>query len=300
MIKTIQKYFIFSFCAFAVVSCSKEENDSSTLVNKVQLNFNNTFDGEPIVLGDAHSDEATVQISAEGQAHYFSELKYVISQIRLVKTDGTVVPYHIEDLDKGAQVVDQSKSESLSFTMEDIPAGQYVQIQFGLGVPASLNTLDETRFPAFYAAAGANDTEMMWEWGSGYRFVKLEGFYGSDHQELSVHTGSTVEGEEGEYTQGVDAYREIRLDFDAPISVGNDWPIVVIEADVDHLLSGHSHSIELSSGTGADDNATPNKHSSVQMLRFVDNLGGNGSDDVQGMFSIQEVNHYSNPLTSIE
>lgn len=261
-------------------SCGK---DKDPVANDLILQFDNTFKGKPIILGGAGSSSATVHTSAEGQPHQFSEVKYVISHIRLIQADGTEFPYHINDLDKGATVVDQSKTQSLSFVLNAIPAGDYREIRFGLGVKPELNTLDQVRFPAFYAQAGANDTEMMWEWGMGYRFVKIEGFYDTDHKELSIHTGSTVEGTAGDpdsYTQGVDAYREINLALPQVASVGKHAPRIRVEADFDQLLSG-SDRIILSTGSGMGNNATPNVHTALQMLRFVDNMAQ--------MFSIQEV-----------
>lgn len=273
--------FIFTGISILTLgSCSKEKDP---VANDLILLFENTFKGTRIVLGEAGSSLATVNTSAEGQVHQFRELKYVISHIRLIQTDGTEFPYHINNLDEGATVVDQSKSGSLRFTLKAVPAGDYREIRFGLGVKPELNTLDQMRFPNFYALAGANDTEMMWEWGMGYRFVKIEGFYDTDHKELSIHTGSTVEGTLGDpdsYTQGVDAYREISLMLPQVASVGKNMPQIWIEADFDKLLSGSDHII-LSTGTGMGNNATPNVHTALQMLRFVDNMAQ--------MFSIQEV-----------
>src|SRR5690606_60701 len=139
-------------------------------------------------------------------------------------------------------------------------------------------------FPAFYAEAGANGTEMMWEWGTGYRFTKLEGFYDTDNKQLSIHTGSTVEGDEGAYTQGVDAYRDITLTLPNNAIVGNNAPKIIIKVDFDKLLSVKINTVTLGSG-----NATPNIHTAVEMVKFVDNLGGNGSSDISGMFSVSNV-----------
>ena len=269
----------------AVAGCSK--NDDSPVAADVTLHFNNTFKGTTIVLGGADASNATVNTSANGQVHHFSELKYVISNIRLVKADGTEIPYHTNDLDKGATVVNQAKPQTLDYVLRDIPTGEYRQLKFGLGVKRELNTLDEVRFPAFYAAAGANDTEMMWEWGAGYRFTKIEGFYDTDHQPLSIHTGSTVTGTNGEpdtYTQGVDAYRDITLHLGTPLVVGANRPEVAINADFDKLLSGKANTITLGEG-----NATPNTHTATNMVLFVDNLGGDGISDISGIFSIENV-----------
>src|SRR5690606_40475439 len=67
----------------------------------ITLHFNNTFKNNTIILGDATSPTATKNTSTEDQIHHFSELKYVISNIRLLKIDGTEIPYNINDLDKG-------------------------------------------------------------------------------------------------------------------------------------------------------------------------------------------------------
>ncbi|SFN64007.1 hypothetical protein SAMN05421741_108115 [Paenimyroides ummariense] len=285
--KNLKKYLLSAVISAAFISCNS--NDDQPVANNVTLEFNNTFKDQTIVLGDATATNATVNTSTAGQTHSFSELKYVISNIRLIKADGTEIPYNVNDLDKGATVIDQAKPTSLNYVLNNIPAGEYKQIKFGLGVKNSLNTLDQVRFPNFYAAAGANDTEMMWEWGAGYRFTKIEGFYDTDKKELSIHTGSTVEGEEGNYTQGVDAYRDITLNLPTNAIVDNKAPKIVIKADFDKLLSGKTHTITLSSGTGMDDNATPNVHTAVQMLKFADNLGGNGTNDTSGMFSVSNV-----------
>ena len=279
------KNFIYlSLTLISLVTISSCQKDGNPVANNVTIHFNNTFKDKTIILGDAGSTTATKNTSAEGQVHHFSELKYVISNIRLVKTDGKEVPYNINDLDNGAAVIDQNKPESLDYILNNIPVGEYKQLKFGLGVNAALNTLDETRFPKFYALAGANDTEMMWEWGTGYRFTKIEGFYDVDGKELSIHTGSTIQGEEGTYTQGVDAYREIILNFPAHAIVGTRAPKINIIADFDKLLSGKINTILLD-----DLNATPNVHTALNMVKFVDNLGGNGVNDLSGMFSIQNV-----------
>ena len=281
--RNLKKKLSLIAISLAFVACNSD--DDASVANNVKLEFKNTFSDTEIVLSE------TENTSDAGQVHRFSELKYVVSNIRLVKADGTEVPYNVNDLDKGATVVNQANPATLNYVLSNIPTGEYKQIKFGLGVRSDLNTLDQTRFPNFYALAGANDTEMMWEWGTGYRFTKIEGFYDTDNKEMSIHTGSTVEGTNGDestYTQGVDAYRNIVLDLPVNAVVGNKAPKIIIKADFDKLLSG-ANTITLSTGTGMGDNATPNIHTAVQMTKFVDNLGGNGTTDQRGMFSVLNV-----------
>lgn len=285
--KNLKKYLLLSAISLAFVSCSN--NDDTPVANNVTLSFINTFGDTEIVLGGADSSTASVNTSDAGQVHRFSELKYVISNIRLVKADGTEVPYNVNNLDKGATVVNHANPSTLNYVMSNIPTGEYNKIKFGLGVRSDLNTLNQVSFPNFYATAGANDTEMMWEWGTGYRFTKIEGFYDTDNKQMSIHTGSTVEDSEGSYTQGVDAYRNIILDLPQNAVVGSKAPKINIQADFNKLLSGAFHTITLSTGTGMGDNATPNIHTAVEMIKFVDNIGGNGTTDNKGMFSVLNV-----------
>lgn len=284
--KKITNYLILSAVSFFMISCSK--SDDKPVANNISLHFNNTFKNNSIVLGGATSTDATVNTSAEDQVHHLSELKYVVSNIRLVKVDGTEIPYNVNDLDKGATVVNQAKPTSLDYLLTNIPVGEYRQLKFGLGVKQEINTLDQVRFPVFYAAAGANDTDMMWQWATGYRFTKIEGFYASDNKAFQVHTGSTLNGEGGKpetYTQGVDAYRDITLDLTATALVGANSPKITIKADFDKLLSGKTKVILTSKNA-----ITPSLHSSMDAMQvFVNNIGGEGKDDKTGMFSIERV-----------
>ena len=288
--RNFKKYLLLSTVSLAFISCNSDDN--APVANNVTLSFKNTFGDTEIVLGGATSTTASVNTSDAGQVHRFSELKYVISNIRLVKADGTEVPYNVNDLDKGATVVNHANPSTLNYVMSNIPTGEYKQIKFGLGLRSDLNTLDQIRFPKFYANAESNETEMMWEWGTGYRFTKIEGFYDTDNKAMSIHTGSTVEGTQGDestYIQGVNAYRNIALDLPQNAMVGRKEPKINIKADFDKLLSGASNTITLSTGTGMGDNATPNIHTAVQMVKFVDNLGGNGTSDLKGIFSVLNV-----------
>lgn len=284
--KKTTNYLILVAVSCVMIACSK--NEHSPVANNISLHFNNTFKNNTIVLGGANSVDATSNISDSAQVHHLSELKYVVSNIRLVKADGTEVPYNVNDLDKGATVVNQAKPASLDYVLTNIPVGKYRQLKFGLGVKQEINTLDQVRFPAFYAAAGANDTDMMWQWATGYRFTKIEGFFGSENKAFQVHTGSTLNGEGGKpetYTQGVDAYRDITLDLTAAAVVGNNAPKITVKADFDKLLSGQTKVI-----LTAKNAITPSLHSSMAAMEvFVNNIGGNGKENKSGMFSVERV-----------
>ncbi|MDN3492361.1 MbnP family protein [Winogradskyella bathintestinalis] len=286
--KNLKKYILSAAVLVAFASCSSE--DDNAVANNVTLEFNNTFGNTPIVLGDATSSSATVNTSEAGQVHHFSEVKYVVSNIRLIKADGTEIPYNTNDLDNGATVINQANPETLSYVLNDIPVGDYTEIKFGLGVRSDLNTLDQVSFPEFYAKAGSNETEMHWEWGTGYRFTKIEGFYDTDNKELSFHSGSTLTDDaDGNFVQGADAYRNITLSLPTTATVGNNAPTIAIKADFDYLLSGDSHTVTIVSTADITNNATPSAHTSTEMMKYVDNIGGEANTTSSGMFSIISV-----------
>ncbi|WP_299058971.1 MbnP family protein [uncultured Polaribacter sp.] len=286
----LKKYLFLSIISLAIISC---EDDSIPVANNVTLAFNNTFGNTTIVLGDATSTEATQNTSSENQVHHFSEAKYIISNIRLINKDGIEFPYNVNNLDTGATIIDQSNPSTLQYVLNGIPSTEYTQIKFGLGVKAALNTLDQELFPAFYSA----DKKLHWFWATGYRFTKIEGFYGETNTPLSVHTGSVLGGDKTDETtwsseaaHARNAYRDITLDLTTNAKVGENAPKINIKADFNKVLSG-TNKITLNAATeGYVSGSAPSHHTSPEtMVQFVDNMGGNGDTDITGMFSIESV-----------
>ena len=285
----------------ALSSCSKEDN--SNLTGKVSLQFDHYVGAEKLTLGtDAAGAKA---YTSNGQTLKFSEVKYVITNVVLVKADGSKVPYHTEDLDKGGFLINQADAASLAPVLNEIPSGDYKGIEFGLGVKKELNNLKlQTQFPNFYKLTGSfKQKEIMhWEWANGYRFVKLEGWYsnptppGKDKEgnplsaitdgELSIHIGSAFKGTkvigEDKKVKGIenetlnidrDAFRFVSLDFPKNLSVKKGATAkVTIKADFDKLING-TNKISLNG-------KIPVIHHLNNMFPFVNNIGGN--QDLEG------------------
>ena len=286
----------------ALSSCSKEDNNNDSTPAKVTLQFDHYVGAEKLTLGtDAAGAKA---YTSNGQTLKFSEVKYVITNVVLVKADGTKVPYHTEDLDKGGFLINQADAASLAPVLNEIPLGDYKGIEFGLGVKKELNNLKlQDKFPNFYKLTGSfKQKEIMhWEWANGYRFVKLEGWYsnptpgknkkGEDlpaitDGELSIHIGSAFKGTkvigEDKKVKGIenetlnidrDAFRFVSLDFPKNLSVkGGATAKVTIKADFDKLING-TNKISLNG-------KIPVVHSLNNMFPFVNNIGGN--QDLEG------------------
>ena len=285
----------------ALSSCSKKDDNNDSTPAKVTLQFDHYVGAEKLILGtDAGGAKA---YTSNGQTLKFSEVKYVITNIVLVKADGTKVPYHTEDLDKGGFLINQADAASLAPVLNDIPEGDYKGIEFGLGVKKELNNLKlQDKFPNFYRLTGEfkHSGIMHWEWANGYRFVKLEGWYsnptpgknnkGEDlpaitNGELSIHIGSAFKGTkvkgEDNKVKGIenetlnidrDAFRFVSLDFPKNLSVkGGATAKVTIKADFDKLING-TNKISLNG-------KIPVVHSLANMFPFVNNIGGNQGID---------------------
>ena len=227
----------------------------------------------------------------------------MITNIVLVKADGTKVAYHTEDLDKGGFLINQENTASLSPILSEIPQGDYKGIEFGLGVKKELNNLSlQEKFPNFYRLTGSfKQAQIMhWEWANGYRFVKLEGWFsnptpGKNNKgedlpaitdgELSIHIGSAFKGtkvvgddqkvkeiKDEVLNTDRDAFRFVSLEFPKLLSVKENTPAkVTIKADFDKLING-TNKISL---TGK----IPVVHSLANMFPFVNNIGGNQGID---------------------
>ena len=265
---------------------------------KITLQFENYVGEEKLTLGaDANAAKA---YTSNGQTLKFSEVKYVITNIVLVKADGTKVPYHTENLDKGGFLINQENTTSLTPILTELPEGDYKGIEFGLGVKKELNNLKlQDKFPNFYNLTGKFSFEsgkiMHWEWANGYRFVKLEGWYSNataTNDTLSIHMGSAFKGTKvvgedkkvkeikDEYLNvDRDAFRFISLDFPKTLSVKKGATAkVTIKADLDKLVNG-TNKITL-------EGKVPIVHSLNNMFPFLNNIGGNQGLDGKKIITI--------------
>lgn len=262
--------------AFAMTLTACRNNDDAPEKNNVTLHFDNVVGNQALELGKSYN--------SNNQDITFNEVKYVISNISLVKADGKEVPYNIDNLDEGATVVNLADAKTFDYILTDIPAGNYKEIKLGLGVKKELNTLlDQEKFPKFFKLTGKNETKMHWEWGTGYRFTKIEGKYDNNTEDFSIHTGSTRKNniETDPFVPGVDAFREVTLSLPSNAVVGTKAPKITIKADFDKLLNGTNKITLLGN--------IPTVHNTNNMIPIVDNLGGDGKDNKTGMFSVGKV-----------
>lgn len=172
-----QTLFICCMAMMAVLftACSGDDalpSDSG----KIVLEFDARVGSQNLQLG---SD--TYQ-NALGQDFKVEILRYYISNIKLLRADGT---YHedplSEDGSKGYYLIDESDPATTFITLAEVPFGEYTGAEFTIGVDA--NRVSQG------AQTGALDpaNKLFWSWNSGYIFVQIEGT-----SSFSTETGNAI------------------------------------------------------------------------------------------------------------
>lgn len=161
--KSIISKWLWFIALVLFYSCADEEKQQT---GSVDIEFDNVVGTDDLELNTV--DEPYT--NAAGETYKVTALKYYISNIKLLTADGGVYTDPVSaDGSRGYYLVDESVAASQVITLENIPADDYTQIEFTIGVDA--DRVDEG------AQTGALDPVkgMFWDWNTGYVFLKLEG-----------------------------------------------------------------------------------------------------------------------------
>jgi hypothetical protein len=164
----MQRVTIVIVLLIILISCKKDpqpgnpknEQVATTFVqtNNIDFKLSNVVGSAPLTLTtqayiNQNLDTFTVDL-----------FKYYISNIKLKRDDGFefVEP-------ESYRLIDQNDSASWNFTLKNVPLGNYVSMEFIIGVDSARNCSG--------AQSGALDPihDMFWDWSQGYIFAKLQG-----------------------------------------------------------------------------------------------------------------------------
>jgi hypothetical protein len=155
-------YFLLitiALLSFNFSSCKKDEaiHDHTALTGLFKVEFEHSFDGAEFSFDSTYID-------AQGDTLHFSKFDYYISNLQLVKSDGS-----IWSQPESYFLIKSSDDLSRLISIADVPAGDYTGINFSIGVDSTHNVSG--------AQTGALDptNEMFWDWNTGYIFIKTEG-----------------------------------------------------------------------------------------------------------------------------
>lgn len=194
----------------AVSSCKKEGSDD-TLMNlgllaalsngktqEVQISFD-TADNTL----SSGAFNCSGQVTLKNYTMNPKDLRFYISNVRMVKENGTEVPVTLNDdgewqysnvalldFEDASGTCNDTLSGGTTATNTSIsgkvPAGTYTGIAFDVGLPEDLNSQDNATAPA-----PLNISSMYWSWTGGFKFMKLEMIETGSSIQTSFHPGST-------------------------------------------------------------------------------------------------------------
>lgn len=209
-----------------LASCSSD--DAAETVNgegKLSVEFDNIFGGANLILN------SQANTTSQGETLNVSDVKYIVSNIVLTKEDGSTFVY---PKSQSYFIVSEANCASHVLELQNIPAGNYTAIKFGIGVDEQQYNLGQTVQGDFFAAAQNED--MAWSWSAGYKHLLFEGMFTSATVTtptiFMVHTGKS--GANYNYT-------DVNLSFpDKALVRINITPDVHLLVDVAKIIDGNN------------------------------------------------------------
>ncbi|MFZ4414208.1 MAG: MbnP family protein [Bacteroidales bacterium] len=182
--------------------------------NSIEINFSNYVGNEVLKL------DSVIYKNASNQEFSVTKFKYYIANIALWRKDGKQVTW------KNYYLIDEEKPDSKKFVLENIPGGEYVAVNFTIGVDSIDNCSG--------AQSGALDpiNGMFWAWNTGYIFMKLEGT-----SEFSTSPNAMLEYHIGGFKKPNNCIRTISLPLKKSILItNNNNEIIDIKTDILEIL----------------------------------------------------------------
>ncbi len=158
------------FAVLLLAGCKKEEQGKGTL--GVQVNYK--VDQKALVFD---SKDFTCEA---GYPYEISKLEYYLSAFSMKDNKGKI---HTSD---NVFYLNAKRSETNLLSFSDIPAGDYTDLYFTIGLDTTLNKTNALE-------ATVDNNNMSWPdmMGGGYHFMKLEGFFtnSSTNTGFAMHLG---------------------------------------------------------------------------------------------------------------
>ena len=155
-------------------SCAHQKTKSHAAVSTGKVEFICV----PMV-GDEPFSFDSIYKTPAGETYAVNNLKFFLSDIAFSRSDISERPAQPAAAMHGVYLADFTEATGdtmagklrykASFEMQ---TGSYSDIRFNIGIPRSLNHGDPTQAPSPLDIA---NTDMFWEWNSGYIFFLLEG-----------------------------------------------------------------------------------------------------------------------------
>lgn len=225
--KSIYKILAITLVLTVFVSCSSDDDTATELTgeNSVTLEFDNSVGSDDLLLATSS------YTNSQNETLTITRLNYIVSNFRLTNDQGETFTYEKDD----SYFVTSEETGDTEVVLENIPAGTYVSITFGVGV-------DQEKYLQGAEGQGdfltvAEETNMMWSWQAGYKFLNYEGSFTSETvteaTDFKIHMGS--------HGSSLDNYKEVTLSLDTDALVSDEMsPIIHLVADANAILDGEN------------------------------------------------------------
>lgn len=219
------------------MSCGGNNDGDTEPAEVVSLEF------AALIGDDPFSCDGTFQLGSAQTEVTFSELKFYVHDVELVRSNGDVVPVSLDEDEvwqaRGVALLDfedktgncangtAQTNNTITGTVDGV-YDDYTGVNFTLGIPFELNHADVGALPS-----PLNVPTMFWSWQGGRKFIRLDGRVAE--QGLRFHLGSTAcQGEGNEVTNCSNPNRaDISLQGMDPTSSPIVFDIGALYQDVD-------------------------------------------------------------------
>ncbi len=178
------KHTLLSILCFYLFLASCANDNVSPITKKggsVILKIDNVIGNQNLEFDKSYS-------IASGEKYTIKKLKYYISNIQFMKSDGSVTTLQ---QDSSYFLVDESNSASMILSLPQVEIGKYLAIRLMIGVDSakSMAPLEKRRGVLDMSGLGQ---DMYWTWNQGYIFFKMEGIFtdsSAKNDDYTYHIG---------------------------------------------------------------------------------------------------------------
>jgi len=160
--KNRNPFYALIIISLIASSCSKD-NPTPAGTGTLTLHFDNVVGSSDLTLNSGSYANST------GETFNVTTLRYFISNIEIKTTDGK--KYSVPQ-DSSYFLVDESIEASQDIFLKNIPAADYNEVTFTIGVDSLKSVADISKRKGVLDPTAS---DMYWAWNPGYIFFKLEG-----------------------------------------------------------------------------------------------------------------------------
>lgn len=201
----IVRYYMLPllFLSLALTGCDSTVNeDGSSMV---------TLFLQPTVAGSPLSADLSTTYDVNGATITFTSARVYISEIELLRSDGTSIAFEGETITAPAK---NENDEDVTHTVTDrivlakhdtgihkyelgmAESGDYTGIRYKIGIEGLTNRLDASQVPSSHPLTKQTDKNNHWNWSAGYQFLRIDGMVDTDDDQSpdevwEIHLGTS-------------------------------------------------------------------------------------------------------------